>query len=285
MGSAGFNADLAGTLGANKTLGTSGGDALTRKVSGSMDMDGADLHMAVAALTAACDANPVIFIKSPTNFVFAGLGINADHHNQSHRLDNAGMSGACVSDAVANLIKIDTYQAQKFASLIKYLDSIPEGSGTVLDTSIAVWMNEMSDGNAHNLNNTPIIQAGSGGGYFKTGKTVNLDTASGGTAEQMLGRSLSQCYMGNTTMANGTNQGTGTEAKYGGAPMNKYFVNWMNALGIKADANGFPAKNGPASQVTKFGYSDKTEDFAGGAGAVAGATIHSPGPFDALKAS
>jgi hypothetical protein len=67
--------------------------------------------------------------------------------------------------------------------------------------------------------------------------------------------------------------------------MNKYFVNWMNALGIKADANGFPAKNGPASQVTKFGYSDKTEDFAGGAGAVAGATIHSPGPFDALKAS
>ncbi|HWA78232.1 MAG TPA: DUF1552 domain-containing protein [Polyangiaceae bacterium] len=283
MGSAGCNADLAGKLGANKTLGASGGDALTRKVSGSTDMDGADLHMAVAALTAACDANPVIFIKSPTNFVFSGLGINADHHNQSHRLDNAGMSGACVTDAVANLIKIDIYQAQKFANLIKYLDSIPEGSGTVLDTSIAVWMNEMSDGNAHNLNNTPIIQAGSGGGYFKTGKTVMLDTAAA-TADQMLGRSLSQCYMGNTTMANGTNQGTGTEAKYGNAPMNKYFVNWMNALGIKADANGFPAKNGPASQVTKFGYSDKTEDFAGGAGAVTGATIHSPGPFDALKA-
>jgi hypothetical protein len=145
-------------------------------------------------------------------------------------------------------------------------------------------MNEMSDGNAHNLNNTPIIQAGSGGGYFKTGKTIQLDT-SGATADQMLGRSLSQCYMGNTTMANGTNQGTGTEAKYGNAPVNKYFVNWMNALGIKADDKGFPAKNGTATQVTHFGYSDKTEDFSGGAGAVTGATIHSPGPFDALKAS
>ena len=285
MGSAGCNADLAGKLGANKTLGASGGDALTRKVSGSMDMDGADLHMAVAALTAACDANPVIFIKSPNNYTFSGLGINADHHNQSHRLDNAGMAGTCVSDAVANLMKIDAYQAQKFANLIKYLDSIPEGSGTVLDTSIAVWMNEMSDGNAHNLNNTPVIQAGSGGGYFKTGKAVNLDTASGATAEQLLGRSLSQCYMGNTTMANGTNQGTGTEAKYGNAPVNKYFVNWMNALGIKADAKGFPAKNGAAAQVTHFGYSDKTEDFSGGSGAVAGATIHSPGPFEALKAT
>ena len=276
---------LAAQLGAKSSLGSSGGDAITRKVSGSSDMDGGDLHMAVAALASACDYNPVIFIKSPPNFTWSGLSINADHHNQSHRLDNAGMQGTCVSNAVDNLMKIDRYQAQKFANLVKYLDSIPEGSGTtVLDSSIAVWMNEMSDGNAHNLNNTPIIQAGSGGGYFKTGKTIMLDTTSGATAEQMLGRSLSQCYEGSSTQANGVNQGTGTEAKFANAPVNKYFVNWMNALGIKADAKGFPAKDGPNPQVTHFGYSDKTEDFTGGAGAVPGATIHDPGPFEALKA-
>jgi hypothetical protein len=275
--------ELAMTLGASNKLGSGTGDALTRKINDTMD--NADLYSAIAALTAACNANPVIFLKYPNNFTFSGLGINADSHNQSHRLSDASMQGPCVKDAVANLEKIDGYYAQKFANLVKMLDSMAEDSGTVLDNTVAVWMNEMSDGNAHNLNNAPIIQAGSGGGYFKTGQVVNVDAASGATAEQMLGRSLSQCVDGTPQTSNGVNQGTGTDAKYGNAPVNKYFCNIMNAMGMKADATGFPAKDGPASEVTHFGYSDKTEDFAGGAGAVQGATIHNPGGFTELKAT
>jgi hypothetical protein len=274
---------LAMQLGASNKPGTMGGDALTRKVSDSMD--NADLYSAIAALTAACNANPVIFLKYPNNFVFSGLGINADAHNQSHRLDNAGMQGDCVPNAIQNLLKIDGYYAQKFANLVKYLDSMGEGDGTVLDNTVAVWMNEMSDGNAHNLNNAPIVQAGSGGGFFKTGQIINLDAASGATAEQMLGRSLAQCVDGAPQKSDGVSQATGTDPKFGNAPVNKYFCNIMNAMGMKADAKGFPAKDGPASEVTHFGYSDKTEDFCGGLGAVQGATIHSPGGFTELKAS
>jgi len=143
----------------------------------------------------------------------------------------------------------------------------------------------MSDGNAHNLNNAPIVQAGSAGGYFKVGQIINLDTASGATAEQMLGRSLSQCVDGTPQTSDGVSQGAGTEAKYGNMPVNKYFCNIMNAMGMKAGADGFPAKDGPASEVTHYGYSDKTEDFAGGVGAVQGATIHNPGGYTELKAS
>ena len=284
VASAACSQELASMLGADKKpMADSSTDALTRKVSDTMDS--ADLYSAIAALTAACNANPIVFLKYPNNFVFKGLGINADSHNQSHRLDNAGMQGDCVAGAVENLQKIDRYYAQKFANLVKMLDSIPEGSGTVLDNSIAVWMNEMSDGNAHNLNNAPIIQAGSGGGYFRTGKVINLDAASGATPEQMLGRSLSQCVEGTTQKSDGISQGTGTEAKYGNAPVNKYYCNIMNAMGMKADEKGYPAKDGPGSEVTHYGYSDKTEDFAGGAGAVQGATIHNPGAFAELKAS
>jgi hypothetical protein len=114
---------------------------------------------------------------------------------------------------------------------------------------------------------------------------VNLDAASGATAEQMLGRSLSQCVEGTPQTSNGVSQGTGTEAKYGNAPVNKYYCNIMNAMGMKADAQGFPAKDGTNSEVTHFGYSDKTEEFAGGVGAVAGAKINNPGAFAELKAS
>jgi hypothetical protein len=282
IASAQCNQELAMQLGASNKPGTMGDDALTRKVSDGMD--NADLYSAIAALTAACNANPVIFLKYPNNFVFSGLGINADAHNQSHRLDNAGMQGACVPNAVQNLLKIDGYYAQKFANLVKYLDSMGEGDGTVLDNTIAIWMNEMSDGNAHNLNNSPIVQAGSGGGYFKTGQIINLDD-SGATAEQMLGRSLAQCVDGAPQTSDGVSQATGTDPKFGNAPVNKYFCNIMTAMGMKADATGYPAKDGPSSEVTHFGYSDKTEDFCGGLNAVQGATIHSPGGFTELKAS
>ncbi len=274
VASAQCSQELAMSLGASNKLATSGGDALTRKVTDTMD--NADLYSAIAALTAACNANPVIFLKYPNNFLFTGLGINEDSHNQSHRLDGAGMQGPCIAGAVDNLLKIDNYYAKKFAKLVEFLDKMPEGEGTVLDNTVAVWMNEMSDGNAHNLNNAPIIQAGGGGGYFKTGRIINLDAASGGTATQMLGRSLSQCVPGTPSTSDGVSQGTGTEAKYGNMPVNKYFCNIMNAMGMKADAQGFPAKDGPGSEVTHYGYSDKTRGVRGGQGC--GRGRHDPQP-------
>jgi len=275
---------LAARLGASNPVSSSSeGDVVTRRVNDSMD--NADVYLAIAALTAACNANPVIVLKFPNSFTFSGLGIFADSTNLSHRLSNANMTGPCVPNVIETLLKIDGYYARKFANLVAMLDSIPEGDGkTVLDNSIAVWMSECSDGCAHNLNNAPIIQAGSGGGYFKTGRVIDLDPESGATAEIMLGRSLSQCMPGTDMMVDGLNKGTGTDPKYGNAPVNKYFCNIMNAMGLKAGADGFPAPNGPSSEVTHFGYSDLTTDFCGGAGAVADARIHDPGAFDQLKA-
>ena len=147
------------------------------------------------------------------------------------------------------------------------LDSIKMGTdgSTLLDSTAAVWFNEMSDGNAHNLNNLPIIQAGGSNGYFKTGWTVNVDTANTGSDKLSTGRSESQCASGTGTV-NGTNQGTGTEATIANGPINKYYVSIMNAMGVKAECRwGIPTR--PVREVTSFGYSDKTEDFTGGYGA------------------
>ena len=276
--------DIAMKLGASNALASGNeDDVLTRKVNATMD--NADLYSAIATLAAACNANPVIVLKYPGNFVFKGLGVNVDSASLNHRLDNAGMQGPCVPNAIDNLLKIDRYYAQKFANLVSMLDKIPEGDGkTVLDNSVTVWMMENSDGNAHNLNNHPIIQAGSGGGYFKTGKIVHLDGASGATAEQMLGRSLDQCTENTTNLADGVSQATGTDPKFGNAPINKYYCNIMTAMGMKGDESGFPLKDGPVNEVSQFGYSDKTEEFCGGQGAVADAKIHDPGGFNELRA-
>jgi len=244
------------------------------------DLDGADMYSVMAVLATMCNYNPVIFLKYPPNYVYSGIGITADSHNLSHRLDNAGISGSCYPNSLTLLQTIDKYYTSKFAKLIGMLDGIKNSDGsTLLDSSAAVWFNEMSDGNAHNLNNLPVIQAGGLNGYFKTGWAVNVDT---GSATLSNGNSESQCANGTGTV-NGLNQSTGTDATLANAPINKYYLNIMNAMGVKAGADGYPAKGGTAA-VMKFGYSDKTEDFAGGYGAKSGATIHSPGEFTALKA-
>jgi hypothetical protein len=133
----------------------------------------------------------------------------------------------------------------------------------------------MADGAATNLNNLPIVQVGSAGGYFKTGCAVNVED---GSADLTAGNSESGCADGTI---NGTMQLTGTDPTKANAPINKYYVSLMNALGVKAGADGFPAAGGNA-EVTKYGRYDKTEDFIGGT--VNPPMIHSPGGFDALKA-
>jgi len=283
--------DLATKIGATSTnvsKASSGGvgkDILTTKVDTGLDLDGADMYSVMAVLASACNYNPIIFLKYPPNYTFSGIGVNADSHNLSHRLDNAGMSGTCYPNSLMLLQTIDKYYVSKFAKLVGMMDGIKNADGSsLLDSSACVWFNEMSDGNAHNLNNLPIIQAGGLNDYFKTGWSVNVDTSSStsaGSATLTTGNSESQCANG-TGNVNGLNQSTGTDAKVANGPINKYYLNLMNAMGVKADSTGYPKKGGTA-EVTKFGYSDLTEDFRGGLGNIAGATIHSPGEYTALK--
>ena len=74
---------------------------------------------------------------------------------------------------------------------------------------------------------------------------------------------------------------TGTDPVLASAPINKYFCSLMNALGVKAGADGFPAVGGQ-EEVRCFGMYDRTEDFIGG-GTVP-PQIHDPGEFEALRA-
>ncbi len=47
---------------------------------------------------------------------------------------------------------------------------MPEGDGTVLDNTVVLWCNELSDGRFHTHQNMPWLLAGSAGGYFRTGR-------------------------------------------------------------------------------------------------------------------
>jgi hypothetical protein len=217
------------------------------------------IMLGLAALSALCDDNRVIFIKTPGNGNYSFLsGIQGDHHGLSHRQGDANQGGGtCVPKVNDQIATIDTYHAESFAKLVGLLDGVPEGAGTLLDNTATVWFQELSDGNSHNLNNMPILQAGGCGGYFKLGQAINVD---GGSPDMSPGTSEALCGTDGGPVPSNALDSTGTPKDIANAPINKYFCNLMNAIGVKAGADGFAAKGGTAP-VTNFGYYDDTKDF------------------------
>lgn len=232
--------------------------------------------MDLAVLSAICDSNRVIFMKFPGTTVFDWLGLNKDSHGLSHRIGTAFMGGACLDGVFEMIHTIDDWYAQQFAYLVGRLNSFDEGDVKLLDNTATVWFQELSDGNSHNLNNLPILQAGSCGGYFKVGQAVNVED---GSANMTVGNSENDCKGGNSDI-NGLDA-VGTPANIATQPINKYFCNLMNAIGVKAGPDGFPLKGGTAP-VTHYGKYDDTKLFKGGG--TAAAAIKDPGEFTALKA-
>jgi hypothetical protein len=222
---------------------------------------GGDMMMNLMALSMVCDTNRSLILTYPGYVKFSWDGIEHahDHAGLSHRSGDLS-SGLCgVENVLALLGQIDRWYAGKFARLVGLLDSIEEGSGTLLDNTATLWLPEFSDGGAHNLNNLPILIAGSAGGYLKQGQAVNVEGTPIGR-----GNSSRGCADGSTGMPTGNTGSTG-----GNVPINKLYVTLMNAVGCTQD--GSPG----GDPVTHFGEFD-------GMGVESGIT--NPGEVAALVA-
>jgi hypothetical protein len=218
---------------------------------------GGDMMMNLTALSMACDINRTFVFLYPGYVIYKWDGMNntKEHHGLSHRTGDFTVGGNCFADVLTLIAQIDTWLAGKFTRLVETFDSLPEGDGTLLDNTATMWLPELSDGAAHNLNNLPIIIAGSAGGYLKQGAIVNVE----GKGTIGKGNSEGSCQNG------GTIGNTGSSG--GNFPINKLYVTLMNAVGCKA------ADGGP---VTTFGVFDGNKDTDG---------IKNPGEVTALKAS
>jgi hypothetical protein len=254
-----------------------GGDALSGMVTD--DLDGADIFSNLAVLSALCDQSRVTFLKYPADYIYSGLGLTVSTDGMAHRTGASGLGGSCAADVNKMILAVDHFYAAKFAHLVAQLDRFEEGDGTLLDNCAAVWFQATSDGCAMNLNNMPILQAGGCGGYLKTGQAVNVDD---GTSDLDRGNSEAMCAEEGATFTAADFKLFGTPPEIANAPINKYYCNLMNAIGVKAGDDGFPAIGG-AEEVTHYGMYDRTEDFASG-GALP-PTISDPGGFEELEAS
>jgi hypothetical protein len=69
---------------------------------------------------------------------------------------------------------VDTWYMQQLAYLATALDGTTEGSGTILDNSLIVMGNDMSEGSFHSVSNIPFVLVGGAGGALKAGRNVKV---------------------------------------------------------------------------------------------------------------
>jgi hypothetical protein len=101
------------------------------------------------------------------NKPYPTIGVSEGHHDLSHHGNDETKK--------QKIAKINRLHMTHFAYFLEKLKSIREGEGTLLDNCMIVYGGAISDGNAHNHDNLPILLAGKGGGILHPGRHVKFN--------------------------------------------------------------------------------------------------------------
>lgn len=130
------------------------------------DWHDALLDLGISALTSGI--TNTLTIGSGRGEIFGawkGLGIDQQGHNLGHmkQPDNPIW------------IKIRQYNCRMLVKIMQSLESIPEGSGTMMDNTLIVYTSNNADSQHTNGANWPVMLLGNFDGAFKTGCFTQLD--------------------------------------------------------------------------------------------------------------
>lgn len=110
-------------------------------------------------------AAQLILSWAPCNFKSGGANGNTGDINAYHSIAHRN---------VEDKVTCDTWFQSQLAYVIGRMKSVADASGkSMLDSSVVVGMNNMRTG-THETTGVPVVMAGSCGGYFKTGRSLNL---------------------------------------------------------------------------------------------------------------
>jgi hypothetical protein len=133
-----------------------------------------DIQMKLAAAAVTCGISRAVTLEliddgGGNSLTFPWLSVSQSNY---HAIAHLG------AGAAADKTTIDTWFYQQVATnLLTPLDGSAEGSGTTLDNTCVLLATDMQEGNTHYDKNVPWLIAGSCGGFFKTGKVVELSNA------------------------------------------------------------------------------------------------------------
>lgn len=126
------------------------------------------LMMDVSLLALRCDRTRVLGFQSgfgESTWEFDGKKLNqhgdiAHHDNRPENLEYAH--------------RVDLWHIEHFSTLLQQLEAVVEPGGTMLDNTVALFINEFGDGNAHSSQDIPVILAGRAGGKISSGRHISF---------------------------------------------------------------------------------------------------------------
>ena len=92
------------------------------------------------------------------------IGVSDSHHPLSHHQDEPAK--------LQRLHMVNEYQLQQFAYLVAKLDALPEGDGTMLDSTLFLYGTGISDSNTHFHDDLPIALVGGRNAGIKGGRYI-----------------------------------------------------------------------------------------------------------------
>jgi hypothetical protein len=131
------------------------------------------LQIDLLVMALACDVTRVASLqwsRSVSQTRFTWLGIQEGHHDLSHLGDDNAAG-------IEKLTRINAWYAAEIARLLDKLKAVPDGDGTLFDSTQVLWGNELAKGNTHSRNGARYLLAGSAGGAVRTGRRLRFDGA------------------------------------------------------------------------------------------------------------
>jgi hypothetical protein len=123
------------------------------------------LHLTLVQAAFACDLTRVVhfmWTAAASSAVWEGLYPGMGRYNH-HSLSHMDLTNAEVAKAMS---AIDRWFADRTATFVTNLKNTPEGTGSLLDNTLVMYMSEVSDG-THSYANMPIALFGGSGVHLK----------------------------------------------------------------------------------------------------------------------
>jgi hypothetical protein len=145
------------------------------------DADGARAQIDIMVMALACDLTRVASLHfthgQDNRFPWLGYPIPFPQWSDWHGMIHIVPDGPTARDdpqARPAMIAAMTWYTQQFAYLLQRMAETPDGDGSLLDSSLVVWVSDYGDGAAHNTNDIPVVLAGNLCGALQTGRHLDF---------------------------------------------------------------------------------------------------------------
>ncbi|QDU19777.1 DUF1552 domain-containing protein [Urbifossiella limnaea] len=148
------------------------GPVVSNKYTSPVETDRLDAQFDVGAAALICGLTNVLTLSSAAgvrdfDITFRGLGLQIDKHTIGHGGSYQGKTWAELYDIIRR------YHFDLIAGLLRKLQAVPEGNGTMLDNTVLVYLSDGAESHHSRCWEWPMVVIGDLGGKLKTGRYVD----------------------------------------------------------------------------------------------------------------